>query len=103
MCSHSVPCSISSIVPVTTCQGVGKITLSVCTTTAHHSAITNATSTEGNTIFCHLPITNPVVHEAHFHLHDRARAPAQARPPRRLRHRRDNDRQLTVQMRGAGE
>src|SRR5688572_20416564 len=45
MCSHNVPSFASSMVPVTTCHGVGKITLLVATTSAHHSATTTAITT----------------------------------------------------------
>ena len=38
MCMNRVPSLISSAVPVTTCQGVGKITLWVAATIVHHAA-----------------------------------------------------------------
>jgi hypothetical protein len=49
MCSHSVPSRTSSIVPVTTCQGAGKMTLSLAATTAHQTAISSEiTATDGS-------------------------------------------------------
>src|SRR5262245_26381631 len=49
MWSHSVPSRAISTVPATTCQGVGKITLSLSTTTIHHTATSSAVSTSGGT------------------------------------------------------
>ena len=48
MCVNSVPSLMSSAMPVTTCQGVGKITLRVSTTINHHAASnTTMTATAG--------------------------------------------------------
>ena len=50
MCSHSVPSAASSSVPVSTCNGVGKITLSDCTTIVHHKATSATSSASGGRI-----------------------------------------------------
>ena len=61
MCSHSTPFCISSPVPITTCHGVGKMTLCVSTTTSHHAPISNAKTVRDGKSFLSLFILMPCV------------------------------------------
>ena len=57
MCPHSVPFLISSPVPVTTCHGVGKMTLCVSMTTSHHAPISSAMTVSEGRSFLSLSIS----------------------------------------------
>ncbi len=58
-CSHSVPFSRSSMMPVTTCQGVGKMTLPVPTTASHQVAIRTAITARDGSISLSFPMAIP--------------------------------------------
>src|SRR5262245_59964321 len=99
--SSSVPSLMSSSVPVTTCHGLGKMALSLRTTTIHQSPMRIDISATGGRTFFRFSMKRLAILLQPFNpLQNLLRAPTQSSPGRRERLL-DDDRHLTARVRGA--